>query len=73
MRQSAEISVIAAVIQKENAQPPVEETDFKLIIVSPHHPLIRPAKLFPPDYGNTDYKIEISMLVFGADNQIVTH
>ena len=62
-------TVIETIIQEEASQPPVVETSFDLPIVSPPAP--------PPvgtwsseNYEYEDYAREISMSVFGAENQI---
>ena len=63
--------VIETIIQEEVSQPPVAETSFELLIVSPPAP--PPVGTWSPEsYEYEDYAIEISMSVFDAENQNLT-
>ena len=61
--------VIETIIQEEALQPPAVETSFELPIVSP--PVPQAIGTWSPDeYYYADYEREVSISVFGAENQI---
>ena len=59
-------------IQEEALQPPDEETNFELPVVSSPDARIRPNSSPPQDvdYDYADYETEVSMSVFDAENQV---
>ena len=68
-KQKPENPVIATVLQEEAAQPPAPATYYELRVVSPPAP--PPVETWSPEsYDYEDYTREISMSVFGAENQI---
>ena len=67
-RQKQNSPVIETVIQEEALQPPVVETSFELLVVSP--PASQPIATWSPDeYNYADYEPEVSMSFFYAENQ----
>ena len=62
--------VIETVIQENATQPPLEDTNFELPVVSPPDPRTQPHSSSFSDYDYADYEGEVSMSVFDAKNQI---
>ena len=69
-RQKPQNLVIETIIQEEALQPPVVETFFESIVVSPPDPRIRPLGTLPTkEYNYADYEGEVSISVFDTENQ----
>ena len=68
-RQKQKNPVIETVMQEEALQPPVVETPFDLPVVSRAAPQPM-GNVSPDEYRYADYKRELSISVFDAENQI---